>query len=336
MTTIVNVQILRAAAALAVLTVHALMLPFGSDTSFFPAHFDLLGAAGVDVFFVISGFIIARKAFLQGPVGAPRFFLRRLRRVAPLYFVLSSLVFALNGGAYEPLVLLATFTMLPIGGVLPILGVGWTLSLEMVFYTAIALVLALGRPWAGLVALGVYVLLFLVALGVDDPLLRMFGNAIYIEFLLGVAVAFIFERVPRFAGIWLVAIGVGWVIATGMTDLYGITNPIYMLEGRMALQRVMTWGVPAFLIVLGAAASPPWVEGRSRVGRVLLYLGAASYSIYLAHGLVLLQVSRLFDFLPVPILNLFGFGAGLAGSLVVFRYVELPLSRLRLPKRVSA
>ena len=151
------VHLLRAAAALAVMIAHAhqsaLLIGIGDYVPDFP-----MGAAGVDLFFVISGFVmVVASADLFGQRGAPPyFFLRRLARIVPLYWLITGIfVFILFAGRHHSSSWLSASEVvtsllfiphsLPNGAVVPVYGLGWTLNYEMMFYVVFSAVLFL-RP----------------------------------------------------------------------------------------------------------------------------------------------------------------------------------------------
>src|SRR5262249_27030727 len=138
-----NLHLLRAVAALSVVYYHTtseagLNLP--------PA----VGSHAVDLFFVISGFIIARTA-LDSP---KQFLLRRIVRIVPLYWTATLAVFWL--ALFTPHILHSTrpdYRQLlcsllfipyetPEAGTLPTLILGWSLNYEMYFYVVFAIALA--------------------------------------------------------------------------------------------------------------------------------------------------------------------------------------------------
>src|SRR5271166_3045280 len=158
---LLSIQTLRALAALAVVAYHALQWDRGG--------FDV-GRAGVDVFFVISGFIMWRVT--AGRDVPPRAFLwRRFTRVAPLYWLatLGVLAVALVWPAFLPevrpgwrhLVLSLAFIphLDPRGLPFPTLPPGWTLDYEAVFYAIFAAALAGPRAWRGRLVVGALIAL---------------------------------------------------------------------------------------------------------------------------------------------------------------------------------
>jgi len=144
----VGLQYLRAYAALLVVFFHAAV---NAQSGF------IVGEAGVDIFFVLSGFLMWRITNEQ--TAALAFLRNRIRRIVPVYWIASLLVFVLAElGLTSRIVadlghLLASLFFIPYkgpGGVYPILIVGWTLNYEMFFmpYSRLALVFAASTsPW---------------------------------------------------------------------------------------------------------------------------------------------------------------------------------------------
>src|SRR3954470_11966028 len=162
---LVYIQILRFFAALAVVAFHALGLaPKGFEVPESLVSLALsYGGRGVDLFFVISGFIIfytTRSAMLT-----PAAFLRRrVERIVPLYFfviftftllaVVLPAIFA-TPGWYTPRHILKSLAFISFtDGEAPVIAVGWSLEYEMYFYLTVALLMALTREvWRSTVVL---------------------------------------------------------------------------------------------------------------------------------------------------------------------------------------
>ena len=197
-----SLQVLRAIAALMVVVSHL----YGFDQRFFggPVLPEVvqLGLAGVDLFFVLSGFVmvyITRYGYVQtGFVSA--FLLSRVSRIYPLWWLAlgaSSVIYWVRpetlAGIGSPPNLLADFLLWPHER-LPLLTIGWTLIHEMYFYLAFALLLLLPARlfFIGLTAwltLVVFANLTISALGlvVSAPLLLV-THPLTIEFGFGVVV----------------------------------------------------------------------------------------------------------------------------------------------------
>ena len=256
-----SIQVLRAVAACAVLVSHIDELGDGAA----------YGAAGVDLFFVISGFIMAN---LASERTAGQFARERFSRIYPLWWLaaLPWLILVPKG----PFYVLSTLTLWPVYGgahYVPVLKVGWTLCLELLFYMGVAVAIAT-RP---VVALAAYALLLLGALTTSMALLHFVGSPMGLEFLMGVAVA----RLPRrkiFGLLILLGVALVPLAPTVLGDLESSLRP------HWALNRALAWGCPSALIVWGALSLESLFE--SRLFQPGVSIGDASYSIYLFHPLV--------------------------------------------------
>jgi exopolysaccharide production protein ExoZ len=306
--------VLRAVAACAVVALHAVPdvhAPVGRAG---------YGAAGVDLFFVISGFIMANVA--QGRTAAE--FLRdRFWRIYPLWWVaLLPWLFMVPRGSTS---VISSLTLWPIyagGYYLPVLKVGWTLSFELLFYLGMTFAIAARAA----VPLALYVLFLIGALTTSSPLLHFIGSPMALEFLMGVAIA----RLPRRPALGLL-IPIG--LALFATTAPGIGDVESSLGPQWALSRVIEWGVPAALIFWGTLSLEPLFA--HRIFDVPVKIGDASYSIYLFHPLVAYGLSFVW-----PVRLLLAVGAGWAMHLLVERRIlaarlNRPATRLRFRSQVK-
>jgi exopolysaccharide production protein ExoZ len=276
---LIHIQILRFLAALAVVAFHALGLaPKGYEVSESALSLALsYGGHGVDLFFVISGFIIfytSRSATLT-----PADFLRRrIERVVPLYFfvILAFTLLAValpavfgTPGWYTPRHILKSLAFISFtDGQPPIVAVGWSLEYEMYFYLVVALLMALTRDaWRNVVM--VFSALAIVGQlpGVSAALgnYAFFTDAMILEFVLGVIVGLLF--VQR-------RIGLPFLIPTACAFAAVLAGDPF--------NRAITAGIPAACLVAAAAFISRARPNSSWPERVLARLGDASYSIYLA------------------------------------------------------
>ena len=280
-----GVQALRALAAFAVAVLHTADEAGGLHGTPGRSPWPWLDAlpleAGVDLFFVISGFVLVWSSWdAFGSLRAvPPFVARRLLRVAPLYWLLTgatilagaALPGLLSEGLSEgPGYLAASLFFVPWrradGFVQPVLRLGWTLEYEMLFYGLLACALALPRR-AGLAAL----LAAIAALAAAGQLVRFaatplafWTDPIVIEFAFGVLVG-VAARAGRRAG-WPGAVAL--VVACAAAAVAG-----QFLGSGM---RVLVRGVPAALLVFCALSV-------RRVALPVLVVGDASYALYLIH-----------------------------------------------------
>lgn len=344
---LISLQWLRAAAALLVLaehvkneiaTVYFGLYPPDSPLAVFPF------SAGVDIFFVISGFVMAYSSrSLYGQRHAPwRFFVRRLARLVPLYWLTTTallvLFFLVGGSGWEgetiPHILLS-YGFVPApnssGALLPVLAVGWTLNYEMAFYLLFAVFVGLRERLA---LAGVCLsLLALVKTGVISdpmtPVIQFWTNSIILEFAAGILLYILFRNGLRLNAPVRIGLTVGALVMLA----YNIA-PVDLEYHRWYL-----WGCPAAMIVLAAISGPPRLGTHwSDVSGDLA--GQLSYSIYLVHLLAIVFVSKAmrvfypdaailwFSLFPLGVL-----GLSLTAALVLHRTIELPV--LRLAQRLT-
>lgn len=329
-----SIQYLRAVAALSVVAYHASMrvsdaLPAAAHELF---H---LGHGGVDLFFVISGFImwsIGRAA----PRAPGQFLLRRAIRVIPPYWI-ATLCWAglmLGSGVawivVTPAHLLQSLFFVPHWSPTfpetfwPLLVPGWTLLFEMYFYALFALTLLAPPRWRLPLLCGL--LLMLVAVGAmlhaPSAVLQAYTSPLLLEFLAGCLIAELWRR--GMSGLWR---GAG-LIGAGLLVLL-LLAPMAVPD-QTSWGRPMTFGLAGGLIVCGALClERHWPEMP-----LLERLGDASYAIYLFHLFVLQLLAQIWAQLPV-VHSLAGaiafiglsLGASSALGLTLFLWMERPIQR---------
>jgi peptidoglycan/LPS O-acetylase OafA/YrhL len=333
-----NVQALRALAALLVICVHV-GSPNGFEARYLHVAAPLLAAtvkigySGVDLFFVISGFImvVTTMGLRAAPTGS-QFFLLRLVRIFPLLWIVTGLVFLVSvlrpglvnshGGAV-PSDVLASFLALPQSGT-PLLLVSWSLTYEMYFYSVFALALALGRASMGAVLAfwGVATLALNFAFGASsNPWLHVAANPVCFEFLLGAAVGLLaisdrFVAPATWLGVGVLGFAAQWSggLPDGWWRVLGALPFALILYGAVGLERTGSFVFPRFLD----------------------RLGDASYATYLIHvpvfalyGLIVsrtpqLHASRIEDGLALAL----GFVLVEGFALAIYRSVERPMSAI--------
>lgn len=319
-----SLQSLRFVAALMVVYIHAAQtaLEATGSTGLVPARLVTVGLSGVDIFFVLSGVVIARTA--RGLTWR-QFAWKRLRRIVPIYYLvcIPALFMAVEVG-FGWRDFLATFLLWPATDVMtpPILPVAWTLCFEALFYSAAALVLA-DRRWAYVLAITYAIALMLRPYG---PVFQFVGNPIILEFLMGVGIA----RLPaRPIAVWGILLGMAALVAVGVTGVTPMGETSSFLVGDGAFWRVLAFGLPAALIVYGTMQ----IEARESVWT---YLGDSSYTLYLVHTLVISGLSALWIIVPLPadLIIITGVGASVLLAWRIYERFERPL--LRILRRADA
>ena len=227
------------------------------------------GASGVDVFFVISGFVMLHTQMIKRK--SPLEFVKgRLIRIVPIYWVLTLFVASLF--YLFPLIFRTLdFTRLQLFSSLffvssvfvdngPIIYVGWSLEWEVLFYLFFAIAL-FSKTWR---SFGLVVALSLTLVAVFTK------SSIVLEFLLGTVFAFLLHYKTISKKVGLIVFLVGFLL---------LALSLIPAVKSFEINRFFKWGIPSFFIVLGLVYS-------SQVSNSLLvYLGGASYSIYLVQML---------------------------------------------------
>ncbi len=292
-----SIQMLRGIAAIAVTLYHISENISRTYQQTFLFDWFNIGYAGVDLFFVISGFIIAHTStkYIDKPEELRPYLAKRFYRVFPVYWVfavpllLVVLVIqktqpALVADTYsfDWLNLLKTLTLFPEHVALD--AVTWTLSHELYFYLLFALLLLSRHAVWILLALTIGTLVNTAYVFSQGGLL---GNGtvsffllspINLEFLFGVSVYYLHKRF-RLNHFWLVIL-IGSLAAFYLAPRTG---------GDMT--RVWNLGIPSLLIVWGFVEADR--SHAYRVPNLLIHLGDASYVIYLMHFPVIIFANKL-------------------------------------------
>jgi exopolysaccharide production protein ExoZ len=295
-----GLQILRAIAVLLVAWLHAGQMLGDWRVKELP-HF---AAFGIDIFFVISGFIMSsvllRTRQAPGVRATWRFLKRRLIRIFPIYwvFVLLGSARLLHEHGFFLRNYFASFLLLP--GLYPryplVLGVSWTMVFEMFFYYVLAAILLFTVKPAvpvSIVFFGTAVLLGQM-IGVQRPVWIIFTSPILLEFIFGAIAALALQRFEqrRRLGIAMLIVGVAASLYMRSHPQQGGAAGIdMMLSSVGATRHMLTWGLAATMIVSGVIFWSPSIQ--SLPGRIAVILGNASYSAYLASPLVIEFTGRL-------------------------------------------
>ncbi|MGC5804849.1 acyltransferase [Ralstonia pseudosolanacearum] len=338
-----SIQALRGFSALYVVIFHSGLALAHADLpalAWLTEHVVKRGHVGVDVFFVISGFIIAWVAILgpKGPEPPGAFLIKRAFRLGPPYWLMS----ILHSAWLNPVssgVLLTSLAFLPQANAdapyfgYPALYVGWSLNYEAFFYLLCALGLALfGRRALWLVTLGLFATTVIVpfwhggvVLGDPEalyawatPLQAMAANPLVLEFLLGAGLAWLYAAhrhrlTPARARLLLLA---------------GVAAFVVSVIGPVPKFDLLLRGLPAGALLAGLVAMEHC--GALRVPHVAVWFGELSYALYLVHPSVIEGMHRLVGVLAPEWIGaqLLHFGANLALTLLaaalLHRYVELP------------
>jgi peptidoglycan/LPS O-acetylase OafA/YrhL len=333
---IVSIQVCRGLAALLVVLTHIHGI---EETHFTSHHLRLFGYGdiGVDIFFVISGIVIA--SVTAGKFGSPHnaavFLYHRLARIFPIFWIYNTLSLLANrlaplaGSTHQhSFSVLPSYLLIPTQLPMPLFQ-GWTLTFEVYFYLAVTLLLLIPErisPW--LLALwGIAIVALKLHIGLSpSPIINLLLNPSVLEFLAGYVLFHLYRRsrLHPAAGVLLLTASFALLVAIILHD-----NPIAIVNAPW--KRPLLYGTFSILLLFGALELE-----RSRIIRYLpLFnsIGDWSYSIYLSHVLVLAVVARIIErLLPAPAslfaITLIGLFAVLLVGYLSYTFIERPLLTL--------
>jgi peptidoglycan/LPS O-acetylase OafA/YrhL len=306
-----------------------------------------LGELGVKLFFCISGFIICKSArnLSSGSKGALDFIERRLIRIVPLYWLATSiyiLKLSMQGDFPTFDEIVKSFFFVPYenaaGLVRPILGLGWTLDYEMLFYGIFSISLFFHTRFRYSLIIAVLALLvFSRRWGILVPesvafinVLYLWADSIVLYFLIGLLIGILRDQLSRRgitpslsfsrASAWSSGILLSFVAATWLT------------EDSLGLFETLVPIICLLCLCLCAAEQGDTGEARSFVKRTVCLAGDASYSTYVTHTFLLGPAGRLIALTNIPVSPLLFAGIMLLictmFGVLVFRHVERPLMKI--------
>jgi exopolysaccharide production protein ExoZ len=297
--------------------------------------------SGVDVFFVLSGFVmvyVSSGSF--GRSGYSRdFLIRRIARIAPIYWFYTSVMVAViliapslaPNSSLDWVHVAASYLFWPYrspdGALGPIYGVGWTLLYEMMFYVVFAGLVWM-QKWRAVLALClIFVALFCVRLLLISNLpteIEYWSSPIVFEFAAGAILGALFTdglRLPRWMGLALAA--TAFLLWFAGDAIWGETE-------MHVIGRVLKYGIPSALLVAAATIG----VGHKPTGfvwpRWIVLIGDSSYSLYLSHffsigaTLFVLERFNLLNLAPWPVWFVLTFGVAVATGYISYLLIERP------------
>ncbi len=312
-----NIQMLRALAAILVVLHHLYPHYQAMGGTFAPINFlSAWGFLGVDIFFVISGFIMAYTTLNKERTfdNAKRFFKHRLFRIYlgywPFFFMMLLLMGVKNPQKLSELDIVGSFFLSNADMFHLLLPVSWSLSFELYFYFIFLFPFLFSKkqlywilpPFIAILLLGISYVHFHPQIGQS-----FFYSPFLLEFFAGVALYMVRVYLMK---LWILALS---LLIAYLAYRYGVIQ-----DARNGLLRVATFGVGALFIVLGALIA----ENKNifHTGRGIEAIGNASFAIYLSH-IFFIQL-----FYTLGLRTLFsnsGEGVALAGILFVVTIIIL-------------
>jgi peptidoglycan/LPS O-acetylase OafA/YrhL len=288
---ILSIQYLRGIASLLVVLSHIAWknIQAGGSTMHW---WHEAGTFGVDIFFIISGYIMVyiTQNMHQKPHNIKLFLKKRFIRIVPLYWFYTLVALAIfliipervnsAGGGTD---IFKSFFLLPLdSNENYLVGVGWTLHYEFIFYLLFSFGLMLSRragniAVASAILFSVFYSIFIPMEGINY-IFYSFLNDIFIEFALGISLYFFLLKIKH----------IPWIISL-LSITIGIASFFYLhMGGSFTGVHHIDTGSSAFLICFGVVSLEYF--WKKRECKLLIQLGNASYSIYLLHPFILVAV----------------------------------------------
>jgi exopolysaccharide production protein ExoZ len=337
-----TIQVLRFICALMVMFLHATF--YTSERLDSGTFIYYQGFNGVKLFFIISGFvmIISSQNLINDKRGWKIFATKRIIRIVPIYWIITTykvlvLIFASSlvfHARLDIVYILKSYFFIPTvnidGKIQPFYAVGWTLNCEMFFYFLFTIALALRiRPIIFLGSILIPLSILSIFKTAAWPAVGFYTDPIILNFLYGMIAAQLIisgKKLPQNIAIPLVAILLVFIFLprNGVFSSYNITNNDIVIS------------IAAFLVIYGGASiENVWSK---KIPNILIYLGGASYSLYLIHPSVapfaptlLKKLHLKFDLLSVVFAVII---ATLVGVLF-YQLCEKPITKF-LTKRARA
>ncbi len=327
-----SIQYLRALAAFMVLLTHA-SFKLQSNGSDLLSWFNI-GGYGVDLFFIISGFIMCLTVQNKA-INFKSFMKSRVIRIIPLYWLMTSLALIIylinpslvNSSGGETSVV-SSYLLIPDGSKY-LVNNGWTLSYEFFFYLVFSFFL-FDKSKQKLFTSITLIFLFIMGLvfKFEEALMQFATSPLLLEFVMGI-VAYELIRKFKFS-----------ICFSFLLLFFGLALLIYMNESNyynVTFGKALTSGIPMFFVFLGFVG----LESKIKKSTIYFELGMSSYSLYLVHPFSLAAVTFIFKYLGILSFSGFYFFAMVTVSLIsgwlCYYYVEKRLDRLfRSKKKVSA
>jgi exopolysaccharide production protein ExoZ len=322
-----GIQALRLFAALLVVTTHS----FFYSTERLGAQSVMWGngARGVDIFFVISGFvmIIASRNLVGTQLGWAKFAIQRAIRIIPLYWIVTSIkvlvmIFSTSLVLHAELDLdniIGSYFFIPYKKdathVEPLMGVGWTLIFEMFFYLVFSIALLLRVNVYIFVGFVMIVLSMLSLMRpIDYPVWMYLFNPMVLEFWLGMIIGYFVLKgkliKARYA-VLLLILSTAWI----------------MFSNEIIIPEVISIGISAVVLVYSVVSLESFLK--PNISKYVLFLSAASYSLYLVHPIFAPMVPVLMSKIGVRIFGLSVFLSVLFSigvAILTYMHIESPIT----------
>ena len=319
-----SIQILRAIAAWIVVAHHYVQIVHGfSQATPTLAFLSNYGAIGVDIFFIISGFVIYL-ATKNNTTTAMTFAVHRVARILPIYWICTAITAILvlswpkliPSTAFELSFFLKSLLFIPSPnpsgiGIYPLVTVGWTLNFEAVFYLIFFLAIFFGKKnLISMIFIGIFLINTIPAKFI--PNIQFYSSTIIYEFIIGILIGSFYEKseskdINIIISVILFSIGIYLLHAAGGASHDPVKN-----------------GIPCALIFISIITQEKYFKRL----KFFKHLGDWSYSTYLFHVIIIsisieFTKTMLIDEKNAIALSIIGITSI---SYLSFRFIEKPIS----------
>ncbi|NEO43864.1 MAG: acyltransferase [Moorea sp. SIO4A3] len=340
------IQVFRGIAALLVVLVHGDLIFHQNLNRDFLFDIFAFGGSGVDFFFVLSGFIIfyVHQKDIQKPKKIKSFLAKRFIRIYPIYWIvltgkiMASFLFSYSITYQRSFgEIIKAFLLFPQDRELlssSFIGVSWTLTFELFFYILFSFLIWV-KPKILIPSITVWILATLlsffgfISFPEDNATIQIVFNELNLQFILGCLAAYLLSRHKINHGLYLICVGCFLYTLSAINTNYGLVN----------VSDVIGFGIPSTLLIIGSVSLE--LSKNVEVNPLLILLGNASYSIYLIHGFVMNNLTRILvnnlglkivieNSITLSIFAILNAVIAVAVGCFVYSYIEKPIiSRLR-------
>jgi peptidoglycan/LPS O-acetylase OafA/YrhL len=310
------------------------------------------GGFGVDIFFIISGFVIA----LMISKDTNNFFIKRLFRIIPLYIIATiTMVVACvlfpdkinhavaNISAFIKSILFIPYKIAtkfePSG---PILGQGWTLNYEMFFYLimAMCIIFIKNRKYLGIACALTLTIIFLILniINSDIFLLKYYQDSLFPEFVYGIILYYLYEYLRKKNKDYLLIKNT--VINLVLFCMIGIISFIYLAgddihNWNILNNRNIYRGIPAFFLVFSFLNLENHIKKNNFI-KVCMEVGDASYVLYLFHTFIMMFFTRILfakiiannnQLIVSVVLEIIVMSSTILGSIIIYKIIDKPIQK---------
>ena len=322
----------RGIAAMMVLLYHA-NGAYGFGDRHLLGHIFSFGFAGVDFFFVLSGFIIAYTSIplFNTENGVRIFIKKRFLRIYPIYWVYLLVAIIIGFFQYHDLNVFENFwkTLIFFPEYHFVLRASWTLGFEVFFYFLFALFIFSRWSLVLIIPVAIFSVISAVLQNMGiyslsyNPIINNSCTPFNIEFLFGFLSFYLYNKISK---------PVIWTLLTGVSLTMVLEIIYYQRADYRELyqgMRILPFGLPAFAVVTAFAALD--FRGLFTTPKFLVILGDASYTLYLVHANIFSFVNDAI-FIPLKLsektvmdLMIIVVVFAIVLSLLLYKYVEKPL-----------